>query len=49
MFILSFTVLKGRYFKKTKGRRMMCVKPSNPEKEKSAIAGMSVELLNVID
>lgn len=27
----------------------MSVKPRNPEKEKSTIVGMSVELLNVID
>lgn len=35
--------------KKKKWKRIMCVKPRNPGQEKSAIVGMSVELLNVID
>lgn len=48
MCILSCTIQKGSCAKKTKkGRRFMCAKPRNPEKEKSAIVG--IELLNVID
>lgn len=42
--------LEGETFQENKeGGRMMCVKQGNPEKDKSAIVGMGVELLNVIN